>query len=161
MTLVDLDPWEYDHALSVAARRCAANWGKQDAPHYHRKNMEDDRTAQAAACVCELAVAKATNRYWPGHVWPASEHHKYRDVPDVGRNIEVRRVRTSDTAAVRRHQLGKGLVLFVARPVMPEMCSVDILGWLEYDMAWDLGVESKYDPENTRVISPEHLKEVT
>ena len=158
---VELEPWEYDWAMYVAARRVTANWGKKDAPHYHRENMEDDRTASAAACVCELAVAKATNRYWSGHVWHASEHGKYRDVPDVGRNIEVRRVRTSDFAAVRRHQLGEGLVLFVAKPHMPEMKCVDILGWLEYDVAWDLGTESKYDPENTRVIDPKHLKEVT
>jgi hypothetical protein len=122
--------------------------------------MEDDRTAQTAACVCELAVAKATNRYWSGHVWPARDHEKHRDSPDVGRNIEVRRLRTGDNGAVRRHQVGKGLVLFVARPVMPEMTSVEILGWLEYDQAWDLGKPSKYDPDNTRLISPDYLKAV-
>jgi len=157
---VHLEPWEYDHAMHVAARRAAANWGKKDAPHYKKELMEDERTASAAACVCELAVAKATNRYWSGHVWHASEHAKYRHIADVGTNIEVRRVRTKDTAAVRRHQLGKGLVLFVARPHLPEMTSVTILGWLGYDEAWELGTPSKYDPENTRVIGAEFLKEL-
>ena len=159
MKLVELHPWEYDHALSVAARRCAANWGKQDAPHYHRKNMEDDRTAQAAACVCELAVAKATNRYWSGHVWHKSEHNLYRDLADVGENIEVRRIRTRLSAAVRRHQLGKGLVLFVARPVLPEMTQVEVFGWIRYDEAWELGEPASYDPENTRVINVEDLEQ--
>jgi hypothetical protein len=160
MKLIDLYPWEYDHALQIAARRHAANWGKQDAPHYHRKNMEDDRTAQAAACVCELAVAKATNRYWSGHVWHKSEHNLYRDLPDVGDNIEVRRIRTQMSAAVRRHQLGKGLVLFVARPILPEMMQVEVFGWKKYDDAWEIGQPAKYDPENTRVISVDDLEQL-
>jgi len=159
MKLVDLYPWEYDHAISVAARRSAANWGKKDAPHYKKEFMEDERTAQAAACVCELAVAKVTNRYWSGHVWHKSEHNLYRDLPDVGDNIEVRRIRTRMTAAVRRHQLGKGLVLFVARPVMPEMTQVEVFGWKKYDEAWEIGEPSSYDPENTRVISVDDLEQ--
>ena len=156
----ELEPWEYEWAMHVAARRSVANWGKKDAKHYKKELMEDERTASAAACVCELAVAKATNRYWSGHVWHGSEHQKYRDIPDVGTNIEVRRVRTRDTAAVRRHQLGKGLVLFVARPSMPEMKLVTILGWLKYDEAWEVGVPSRYDPDNTRVIDAKFLKEL-
>ena len=102
---VILEPWEYEHATLVGVRRYTANWGKADAPWYDAERMEDDRTAQVAACVCELAVAKATNRYWSGHVWPASEHRARRDTPDVGHNIEVRRVRTSKRAAVRKHQV--------------------------------------------------------
>jgi hypothetical protein len=161
MKTVDLYPWEYEWAMQVAARRSVANWGKKDAAHYKKELMEDERTASAAACVCELAVAKATNRYWGGHVWHKSEHNLYRhDIADVGNNIEVRRVRTSTTAAVRRHQLGKGLVLFVARPVLPEMTSVEIFGWIDYDEAWELGTPSKYDPENTRVVEPTHLTEL-
>ncbi len=161
MVTVELEPWEYEWASHVGARRFIENWGKADAAHYDRSRMEDDRTATVAACVCELAVAKATNRYWSGHVWHKSDHNRYKkSVADVGRNIEVRRLRTGDTAAVRRHQLGQGLVLFVARPVMPEMRQVEILGWLEYDKAWDLGAPSKYDPDNTRVIDPQHLRQV-
>lgn len=153
-TIVTLEPWEYAHAAHVGAARFAANWGKQDAAHYDKRRMEDDRTAQFAACVAELAVAKHTNRYWPGHVWHASEHRRYRHVPDVGTNIEVRRVRSRDAgAAVRRHQLGKGLVLWVAYPVGPEFREVELLGWLPYDEAWELGTPSNYDAANTRVVA--------
>jgi hypothetical protein len=151
--LVQLETWEYEWACHVAIRRITANWGKADAPHYKRNRMEDDRTASVAACVAELAVAKATNRYWSGHVWKAEDHHKYRDCPDVGRNIEVRRIRTRKQAAVRRHQLGKGLVLFVAEPVTPELTSCIVHGYIDYDLAWERGVPSDYDPENTRLIS--------
>lgn len=151
--IVTLEPWEYDHAATVAARRFTANWGKQDAAHYAKSRMEDDRTAQMAACVAELAVAKHTNRYWSGHVWHASEHRKYRHVADVGTNIEVRRVRDPNkNPAVRRHQLGKGLILWAAYPVAPEFRTVEMWGWLPYDEAWNLGTPTGYDPQNTRTV---------
>ena len=156
-TRIYLEPWEYEWASHVGTRRYIENWGKANAPHYKHQRMEDDRTAQVAACVCELAVAKHTNRYWSGHVWTAEQHSKYRDMPDVGHNIEVRRLRTRDTAAVRRHQVGKGLVLFVARPIMPELRYVDIYGWIPYDEARELAIPSDYDPENTRILHPEYL----
>jgi len=155
--IIELERWEYDLVNLVGARRCSARWDSQDALHYDPKRMEDDRTAQVAACAAELAVAKYTNRYWHAHVWDARDHQLYKDWPDVGRNIEVRRVRTSNTAAVRQHQIGKGLVLFVAKPVMPEIRAVEILGWLPHDLAWEKATPSDY-AENTRVISPQHLR---
>ena len=137
--------------------RFAANWGKQDAPHYKKELMEDDRTATVAAAICELAVAKATNRFWSGHVWPKQEHQKYKDVPDVGRNIEVRRVRKGTTVAVRKHQLGKNLILFAAYAEPPEFMTVDVWGWLNYDQAWELGEPAPYAPDTTRLVNREHL----
>jgi hypothetical protein len=157
-TLIHLDPWEYEHAADVGIRRFTANWGKQDAAHYDKARMEDDRTAQVAAAICELAVAKHTNRYWSGHVWHASEHHKYRDAPDVGKNIEVKRVRTGKTVAVRKHQLHKGLVLFAACPEPPEFRVVEIGGWEWVDEAWAKGRPSDYSPNDTRVFDIERMK---
>ena len=157
MIQVELDPWEYEHALHVGARRFIENWGKADAASYDKKRMEDSRTALAAASVGELAVAKVTNQYWPGHVWHKSDHKTYKHLPDVGHNIEVRRVRTSTNAAVRRRQLDMGLVLWVVQPVPPEFRVVDILGWIDYDEAWEKGEPSHYDPENTRVIGEQFL----
>ena len=157
--VVTLDPWEYAHALDVGTRRFIANWNKGDAEHYIKERMEDDRTAQQAACVAELAVAKHTNRYWPGHVWHASEHSRYKDVADVGDNIEVRRVRDPRNGiAVRRHQLGKGLILWAAHPVPPEFRTVELYGWLPYDEAWDLGTYPNWDggKQKTRTV-PRHL----
>lgn len=150
--VVKLESWEYTHASNVGMCRLAANWGKSDAKHYDRSRMEDDRTAQVAAAICEMAVAKHTNRYWSGHIWHKTEHHKYKDVPDVGRNIEVRRIRTGTSAAVRKHQLGQGLVLWVARVVPPDFFEVELYGWIRYDEAWEKGVPSKYAPDTTRVI---------
>jgi hypothetical protein len=77
-------------------------------------------------------------------------------MPDVGTNIEVRRIRTRDKAAVRKIQVGKGLVLFVAKPIMPEIRSVEIYGWMKYDEAWEVGIQSDYDAD-TRLIGTEYL----
>jgi hypothetical protein len=152
--LIELEPWEYEHACDVGIRRYTANWNKQDAPHYANKKLqEDNRTAQVASAICELAVAKHTNRYWSGHVWHATEHQKYRHIPDVGRNIEVRRLRTREEAAVRRHQNSiEKLVLWVAKPVMPELRQVHLYGWIKQQQAWENGIPSNYDPENTKTI---------
>lgn len=158
--IIQLESWEYEWACHVAMRRITENWGRGDAAHYKRSRMEDERTASVGACVSELAVAKATNRYWSGHVWRVADHCKYRDMADVGKNIEVRRIRTRKAAAVRRHQVGKGLVLFVAEPVMPEMTSCIVHGWMNYDDAWERGVVSDYDPDNTRLIDIKELIEI-
>jgi hypothetical protein len=156
--LVTLEPWEYDHALHVGARRFTANWGKPDAPHYDKSRMEDDRTAQAAACVAELAVAKHNNKYWPGHVWHHTEHNKYRNVPDVGKKIEVKRIRNLRKGVpVRLHQLGQGLILWAAYPVPPEFREVHLYGWLPYDEAWELGEESDY-ASTTRLVPKERFR---
>ena len=155
--LITLEPWEYEHAHNTGIRRYTANWNKQNAPHYKTERMEDDRTAQAAAAICELAVAKATNRYWSGHVWTAQDHNKYRNIPDVGHNIEVRRVRTGNTVAIRKHQTGKNLIIFAAQPQPPEFTQIDIWGWLQYDKAWELAQPSDYSPETTRLLHRKHL----
>lgn len=155
--VISLRSWEYEWASHVGARRFIENWNKKNAPHYDHRRMEDDRTAQVAACVAELAVAKYVNQYWSGHVWHESEHEGYKDVPDVGTNIEVRRLRTKKCAAVRKHQVGKGLILFAAKPILPELRVVVIYGCLDYDQAWNLGTPAEYYPDTTREIAPEYL----
>jgi hypothetical protein len=155
--LITLDPWEYSWACHVGIERFTANWQKNDARHYDRNLMEDDRTAQQAAAICELAVAKATNRYWSGHYWPAQSHDANKHLADVGTNIEVRRVRTGQTAAVRRRQLNLGLILFAAHLPDPEFRTVEVWGWITMEEAWALGQPATYDPENTRLIHRSEL----
>lgn len=158
--VVKLECWEYEVASLVAARRVTANWNKQDAGWYDSKRMEDNRTASLAATVAEMAVAKALNRYWSPSAWTPQEHDKYRDSHvDVGHNIEVRRIRKRNGhAAVRKHQVGKGLVLFVAYPEPPEFTEVEIMGWLHYDHAWEIGKPADYDATGrTRTVEVSDL----
>lgn len=148
--IVSLEPWEYAHASAVGIGRVVANWGVQNAPHYESNRMQDDRTASVAAAICELAVAKHTNQYWSGSVWPRSEHDKYKNFADVGRNIEVRRVRSGAKVAVRERDLGKGLELWAAKAIEPEFREVELLGRLDYDTAWSWSDPSSF--LNTRYL---------
>lgn len=129
--IITILPWEYERCFAVGIGRFTANWGTPDAPYYDRSRMEEDRNAQAAAAVCELAVAKYTNQYWHGGVWHRSEHVNYRSLPDVGENIEVRRVRTGNAVKVRRKDAGK--VVWAARVADDEYRSVELLGFIEAD----------------------------
>lgn len=160
MPIVKIEKWEYERAHAVGIARAVARWGSQDASHYHDKSLqEDNRTAQVAAALCELAVAKLTNRYWHGHVWHHTEHHKYKALPDVGKNVEVRRLRTGNSVPIRRRQNSEdGLVVFGARVLGEEMDSVEVYGWIRQKDGWEIGKPSKYDPENTRLV---HIDQLT
>ena len=105
--IIELESWEYEYASTIGIRRYTNNWGKPDAPYYDPTKMEDNRTAQVASAIGELAVAKAINEYWSASIWKGADHKKYKDLPDVGKNIEVRRVRTQDGPAVREKDLKK------------------------------------------------------
>jgi len=129
--LVSLERWEYEHAADVGIRRLTANWNKQDADYYQNKKvLQEERVASPAIAMCELAVAKYLGKYWHGSYWHATEHNKFRDLPDVGDDIEVRRVRTG-AATVRRKDRGR--TVWVAREHDAECRTVEILGFVDAD----------------------------
>jgi hypothetical protein len=145
LMIIKLESWEYEYASTIGIRRYTNNWGKPDAPHYDPNKMEDNRTALVAAAIGELAVAKAINQYWSASIWKSSDHKKYKDLPDVGTNIEVRRVRTQDGPAVREKDIKKeGLIIFGVVPIPKEFTEVEILGWIPAQEGWDKGTQMKY-----------------
>ena len=155
--IVKLETWEYEYASTIGIRRYTNNWGKPDAPYYDPTKMEDNRTALVAAAIGELAVAKAINEYWSATIWKGPDHKKYKDLPDVGLNIEVRRVRTQDGPAVREKDLKKeNLIIFGVVPIPKEFTEVEILGWIPAQEGWDKGIEAKYG----RIIPRKILKPV-
>lgn len=154
--LINLEPWEYEYASYIGIRRFTANWNKQDAPYYDPKKMEDNRTAQVASAICELAVAKAFNQYWSASIWDESQHDNNKFIPDVGHNIEVRRVRTKPGPAVRHKDLNRGLIIAGAVAIAPEFKQVEILGWIHADEGWNLGIEESYG----RIIPRERLNQI-
>jgi len=132
----------------------------RDAAYYDRKRMEDDARANVAGCVAELAIARFSNRYWPATVWTGQWTRNAQRFSDAGRNFEVRRVRNRrDETAVRRKQLGKGLILWAARVHEPDLRRVEVFGWIDHDQAWDLGTPADYDRDgNTRVVARTHFR---
>jgi hypothetical protein len=129
--IITILPWEYERAFAVGIGRFTANWDVEDADYYDRSRMQEDRLAQPAAAICELAVAKYTCQYWHGGVWCRSDHHKYKYLADVGNDIEVRRVRTGNAVVVRSKDAGK--VVWAARCVDPEYRTVELLGCISAD----------------------------
>jgi hypothetical protein len=129
--IITLTPWEYERAFAVGIGRFTANWGVGDAEYYDRSLMEEDRNAQPAAAICELAVAKYTGKYWHAGVWSRGDHSKYKHLADVGDDIEVRRVRTKNAVKVRSKDAGK--IVWAARTADPEYRTVEILGFISAD----------------------------
>lgn len=145
MAIIDLETWEYEYASHIGIRRFTANWYKEDAEHYQNDDLkEDDRTAQVASAIGELAVAKLLNQYWPATIWSADRHKLYNKLPDVGKNIEVRRVRTQDAVCIRKKDTGRGLIVFAVRPIEKEFKQVEVFGWIKADEGFARGTKVDY-----------------
>lgn len=146
---VTFSPWEYELGFQVGIRRYTANWSTKDAAHYDRALMEEDRKASVSSALCEIAVAKHLNQYWHASVWCASEHAKHRKMPDVGTNIEVRRLRTAPGVAVRQTDAGR--CVWAARIDDPEFRSAVLLGSVDADYALKTG---RHIPGKDYVLIP-------
>lgn len=155
--IVELTPWEYIHAHDVGIRRAVANWNVQDKLSYRQGNNQPEIIASPAAAIAECAVAKALGRYWSGHVWDNRDHSKHKGLPDVEPNIEVRRVRErNNPISVWEKNTGQGKVMVATYPIPPEFRAVEILGFIPYDKAWELGQEKT----GRRVVQQSLLKPI-
>jgi hypothetical protein len=155
--LIYLETWEYEYASTIGIRRYTNNWDKPNAAHYDPSKMQEDRTAQVAAAICELAVAKAVNEYWSASIWKGTDHNTFKHLADVGKDIEVRRVRTQPGPAIREKDLLKGnQILFGAYAVEKEFKQVEILGWTTFKDGWENGIPTEYG----KIVPREKLKTV-
>lgn len=156
--IVTLQPWEYIHAHDVGIKRAVANWSVKDKQSYTQGLNQPELIASPRAAIAELAVAKALNQYWGGHVWDNRDHKIYNGtIADVGYNIEVRCLRDRDNqGSVWEKDADKGLIIVVTYPIPPEYRQVEILGWLPADVAWDRGTEMNgrkvFDTDKLRAI---------
>lgn len=145
--LVHLTDEQLADARRVGAGRNLMMRGVADMPYYHRELMEDDEVASFASACAEIAVALTTGLRWHAKVWHKSEHHLHKDEPDVGENIEVRRIRNPHSGlCVRKKDLKQNKFIFVAYPI-PESGyrDVDVIGWLPADQAWEIGTDAFVD----------------
>jgi hypothetical protein len=154
--IVTLTPWEYIHAHDIGIRRTVANWNVSNKASYTAGNNQPEIIAAPAAAIAELAVAKALGRYWSGHVWDHSEHKRYKYLPDVEPNIEVRRVREQNNpVSVWEKDTGQNRILVATFPFPPEFRAVEILGFIPYDTAWKLGEARRgYRAVDQKLLKP-------
>lgn len=151
---VTLTQAEWEEAKRIGKERTIQNENSKDKAYYDRSRMvyEDDAVAGHAAAAAECAVAKATSRVWHAKVWPAGEHWRHKDEPDVGRNIEVRHVTQSHFGlVVRKKDLGSDKVLFLAYPdPETDFREVEVIGWMKAEDAWENGEDAYEDSRRVR-----------
>lgn len=160
---IELESWEHQIAMLVGERREQANLHKTDAKHYDRRRMENNLRASYAAACCEVAVAKATCCFWTMSFWDSAQHRKFRLLPDVQPNIEVKRVREPDNPLVVRHrELASNRLIFSAYAYPEFFEVVEVIGWLSAREAWELGEKASYDLSgNTRLVKQNLLRPVS
>lgn len=134
MIRVTLERYEVNFANEVAKVRTAENSQNHI---YERDDLEPQPIAELNACCGEMAVAKSLNKYWSASGWRKDEHYQYREtVPDVGLNIEVRRVKRPDgRLSFRAHDVSHNRLLFLvyvhkADPSWIAATYVDIIGYI-------------------------------
>lgn len=131
MLKIELEPYEYQRAAQIGIER-AERYASVPAMGYRAEEQQrqhasagwnDVETANVLAAVLELAYAKALGEYWHGHGGHFDYNKVYRWRPDVGDNIEVRRVinanagpvlKQTDMQAAISMKARHGLPLFVA-----------------------------------------------
>ena len=161
MITVELTPFEHEYAAAIGVRRFNERRDSKDAGWYDPERMESNLQANIAACVCEMGVAKALNKYWGGHVWHVSDHNKYEKVADVGHRIEVRRVRDRNgSPAIRWRDVERGRILVAAYTPPPLYVEVQVLGWVEAFDGWNQAKPAEYDKsKRTRVLAPAYWRD--
>lgn len=164
--IVVLDDSQLEQAFAVGDGRDRENIGKGDAVYYDPDRMEDNRVASRASAVAELVVATFLKLNWGAEVWKREDHEIYRDTPDVGPNIEVRRTRNAQAPlTVRKRDLQRKPDRVVVSVFVDsqDLTRGQIMGWLPAAEAWDQGYKPHYpDPRNeVRVVSYPFLYPIT
>lgn len=161
MVTVALDPWEVDWAKHVGEARSLNNLSRPNNAYYGNefsksKSMEED----IAGCAGELAVAKHLNIYWSGAAWPHTWHELMRNEPDLRPNIEVRHINVpTNRLAVRKNDVEHKRDIFLTY-VYPNLSTVDVIGWLEAEQAWEVGNLPPWDDGGlTKLVDNLHLKD--
>lgn len=135
-------------ARLVADKRNEMNLARGDAPAYalNSERMEDNSVAMFASTRCEMAVAKHYNRYWHASWWAASDHGQHKHEPDVGHNIEVKRIRKRENPLLVKEQYAKEnrhIVLAYAHSNPVNL--VEVIGWITAAEAWRIGEPAPWD----------------
>jgi hypothetical protein len=115
---VILHPWQVEWAAHAGQERTDRNIGHvKNKPDYEENPdaLQTDIEANTASCLCELATSLYANQRWNGPYWHPKHHPVAKGLPDIGRNIEVRRTRNIGAGIpVFEHEAERKIVLVQA-----------------------------------------------
>ena len=133
-TIVTLTTSEVRICTMLGMERWFEKKGSQDRPGYAIGKaagaLEHELLANVRANVAEYAVAKHFAQPWTVPWYPNEEHKQRKDHPDVGRNIEVRVVRTKNAVPVWDKDINKQAIIVGCKVIDDEhFTEVEIFGW--------------------------------
>jgi hypothetical protein len=150
--LIHLSKEEVRACADIALNRWMMKWGSIDRPNYagvNKAKLEPEIAANVRTIVAEYAVAKLYKLPMTFPFYPNEEHSFRKDFPDVGRNLEVKSVRTRDEIPVFPKDIREGWLLVGARVVDRDYYSeVEVFGWMKMEDV-PLHDEWKYAPEGS------------
>jgi hypothetical protein len=152
---VVLSSYEHEHAAIVGFRRSLANLGEEDAGHYKDEEKQEHNFIRGPiSAICELAVSKYLNQYWPAGVWHKTERYLYGGKADVGVDIEVRSFRTMGGPTIRQSDARSNRIVWGCRAIDRYGFRVAIYGCMSARYAWESGEYPlhKYDDEKDPCI---------
>lgn len=149
MQTIILDPWEVLTAQYVASRLAAETAKQTDTFDYAGKSgLESNEDNSLRVCLSEMAVAKATGRYWSPRFWDSNLHTEMNArFSDVSGGIGVRNVRSyRKPIAVKKKDLTCGDKFIVGTYLdLSEPHIVYTPGFLSVEEAWCVGIpDSSY-----------------
>lgn len=132
--IVQLSKDEVRVCTLLANERWLAKFGSTDKPNYAQGKadgkLEHELLANVRANVCEWAVAKQYNQSWNVPWYPNALHPQRKYLPDVGKNYEVRSVRTQ--TSIPFWEKDKDNYIFGAKVLDTDYYSeVEVYGYVE------------------------------
>lgn len=143
---VVLTDWEMDRVHHVGKKRMELNSGNRNAAHYSDVSRQQDRRiAEPAAAACECAAARSINRYWHGSYWSEGDHQQFKNTPDVGENVEVRRIRYPNARGFAVGEKDRDQIVMACYVEdEQDLRVVRVLGWIHGSTALNLGQMTDY-----------------
>lgn len=131
--IVNLSESEVRICTNLAVERWLTKIDSTDAPNYAKGKregvLEHDLLAGVRANVSEWAAARVFNMSWNLPWYPNNLHPTRKDIADVGRNSEVRTVRTRDAVPFWDKDLEK---VIIATKILDEnyFTVVEVYGYI-------------------------------
>lgn len=121
----------------LATERWLTKFGSVDKPNYAEGKaagrLEHELLANIRANISEWAVAKAYDLSWNVPWYPNELHPRRKNLPDAGKNIEIRTVRTKDAIPFWEKDFHK--IIFGTKILDEEYYSlVEVYGYFYPDM---------------------------